>query len=144
MQVTGFQPSEQEFRRFVDSLFQSKREGLDGLIHACVGLAGESGECLDLAKKSWVYDKPLDVPKLLEEMGDTLHYFFMTLIKLEELTGVHFTLGAVMQNNVDKLNKRYPNGFTKADAIARADVGPAGPTVTLGGDDHYNHDHTGS
>jgi NTP pyrophosphatase (non-canonical NTP hydrolase) len=112
--------NEEEFRAFVDSLFQSKREGNDGLLHASVGLAGEAGEVLDHMKKAWVYDRELDIPKVLEEMGDVLHYFFMLMIKLEEI-GVHVELIDIIQNNMAKLRKRYPNGFTKRDAIARAD-----------------------
>jgi NTP pyrophosphatase (non-canonical NTP hydrolase) len=103
------------YRDFVDVLFQSKREGNDGFIHPAVGMAGESAEVLDHMKKLWVYDRPMDREKVMEEMGDTFHYFVMMLIKLDT------TLIEVIQNNVAKLTKRYPNGFTKADAIARAD-----------------------
>lgn len=114
-------PTEANFRKFVDHLFQSKRAGIDGFHHAASGLAGESGEVLDHTKKAWVYDKQLDLEKVFEEMGDTLHYFFMMMLKIEEHTGVKMTLADFIQNNMVKLRKRYPNGFTKADAIARAD-----------------------
>jgi NTP pyrophosphatase (non-canonical NTP hydrolase) len=32
------------------------------------------------------------------------------------------SLGEVMQRNVDKLMKRYPNGFSTEDSVARVDV----------------------
>jgi hypothetical protein len=48
-------------------------------------------------------------------MGDTFHYFMMLMIKM----GV--TLDDVIKNNIAKLEKRYPQGFTKDAAIARAD-----------------------
>lgn len=105
-----------EYLMFVNRLFASKRDGIDGVLHACVGLAGESGECLDIVKKSWVYDKPLDKEKLQEEAGDTLHYLTMLCIKMG------WTWQDLINNNVTKLKKRYPDGFTKAAAIARADV----------------------
>lgn len=115
------EPTEANFRKFVNYLFQSKREGNDGFMHAAAGLAGESGEVLDHMKKGWVYDRVLDVDKVIEEMGDTLHYFFMLMIKMEELLGEPFELTDVIQDNMVKLRKRYPNGFTKEAAIARAD-----------------------
>lgn len=108
-------PEEEEFREFVRHLFQSKNEGTDGYLHAAVGLAGESAEILDHMKKLWVYDRPFEREKVIEEMGDTFHYFTMLMIKM------NVTLHDVMANNVTKLRKRYPNGFSKADAIARAD-----------------------
>lgn len=111
---------EENFRAFVDYLFQAKREGADGFHHAATGLAGESGEVLDHTKKHWVYDRELDVEKVVEEMGDTLHYFFQMMLKLQEI-GVRITLKDVMANNVAKLRKRYPDGFSKEAAIARAD-----------------------
>lgn len=120
-------PTEDNFREFVSYLFQSKRYGLDGLLHGAVGMSGESGEVLDIVKKSWVYDRDLPIDKIMEELGDTLHYMFMVLIKLEEITGVKFTLADLIRNNMVKLNKRYPDGFSKAAAIARADVGPERP-----------------
>ena len=75
--------------------------------------------------------------KLQEEAGDTLHYLTMLCVKMG------WTWQDLIDNNTTKLKKRYPNGFSKADAIARADVGPERPPVVIRGDDHYNHDHTG-
>lgn len=114
--------TERDFRNFVNFLFQEKRDGDDGMLHAAVGLAGESGEVLDHTKKTWVYGRKPDVPKIIEEMGDTLHYFFMLMIKLDESYGVPTSLQLFMANNVTKLRKRYPNGFSKEDAILRRDV----------------------
>lgn len=107
--------SEYEFRAFVDRLFVKQRDGVEGLLHAAVGLAGESGEVLDLIKKVWVYDKPLDREKLIEEMGDVTHYLMMLCIKLQ----IDFQV--LMENNVAKLKKRYPDGYSDAAALARAD-----------------------
>src|SRR5258708_3491897 len=102
-------------------LFQAKREGPDGFIHAATGLAGESGEVLDHMKKHWVYDREMDREKVMEEMGDTIHYFFMMLIKLSEGQPEPITLQDIWLNNITKLLKRYPDGFSKEAAIARAD-----------------------
>lgn len=114
-------PTEANFREFVDYLFQMKREGADGFHHAATGLAGEAGEVLDHTKKHWVYGRDLDLEKVFEEMGDTIHYFMMLMIKLEEYTGQKISFATFIGNNMVKLRKRYPNGFTKEAAIARAD-----------------------
>lgn len=140
---------EGRFFHFVNMLFVEKRAGIDGMMHACIGLSGEAGECLDMVKKSWVYGRDLDDNKLQEEAGDTLHYLVMLCLKQG------WSLHDLMLNNMAKLEKRYPNGFSKEAAIARADVTGAGdqafrpvgadrgPSITLGHDDHFNHDHAG-
>lgn len=107
------------YHGYVNRLFVKRRDGIDGQLHACIGLAGESGECLDLVKKSWVYGKPLDLVKLQTEAGDTLHYLVMLCI------ANGWTLEDLVANNRAKLNLRYPTGYTDAAAIARADVVPA-------------------
>ena len=108
-----------DFRAYVDRLFVKKRVGIEGQLHATVGMAGESSECLDLVKKSWVYDKPLDLNKLQTEAGDTLHYLVMLCIVND------WTLEDLAANNKRKLDLRYPEGYTDAAAIARADMGAA-------------------
>lgn len=110
--------SEYAFREMVDRLFQKQREGITGILHGAVGLAGESGEVLDMVKKSWVYGRPLDKDKMLAEMGDVLHYLTMLCILLD------VTFDDVMRNNMIKLQKRYPDGYSDAAAIARADTQP--------------------
>lgn len=111
--------SEAEYRNYVSSLFVKRREGIEGTLHAAVGLSGESGEILDLVKKSWCYGKVLDRNKMLEEAGDVYHYFTMLCIKMG------WTMEDVISNNVEKLNKRYPNGYTDHAAIARKDQQPS-------------------
>jgi len=46
-------------------------------------------------------------------MGDTFHYFMMLMIMMK------VGLEDVIEANVVKLRKRYPNGFTQHDAIAQ-------------------------
>jgi NTP pyrophosphatase (non-canonical NTP hydrolase) len=86
-----------------EDLFQ--KLSLSGL-----GIAGESGEVVDLIKKFLHHDKPLDKTKLIKEMGD-IHWY------LEYLA---ITIGVteyeVKQANVTKLLERYPNGFNFTDA----------------------------
>lgn len=86
------------------------------LIHACMGLSGESGELVDLIKKSVNYGKPLDTDKLLNEAGDVVHY----LARILDAHG--FTLEDAKAANLDKLEARFPQGYTDKAAIDRKDV----------------------
>ena len=76
-----------------------------GLINGCLGLAGESGETLDMIKKWVFHEKELDKDHLKKEIGDVMWYVAMIC----ESAG--FDLDDVMQTNVDKLKSRYPEGF---------------------------------
>ncbi len=88
------------------------------LIHACLGLAGETGELIDLIKKSVNYGSPLsplDKGKLLNEAGDVIHY----LARILSQNG--FTLEDAKAANLAKLSKRYPNGYSNKAAITKRD-----------------------
>lgn len=85
------------------------------IIHATLGIAGETREIVDCVKKTIVYDKPLDMLKFKKEIGDLLHY---TAILIDSCG---WTFEEIMDVNRAKLQKRYPNGFNKIDAILRAD-----------------------
>jgi len=110
-----------EYTEFVRELFAKKNEAADGFMHAAAGNSGEAGEIMDMIKKHWVYGKPIDREKLIEEMGDQLWYFF-ALMQLVETD-----LWAVIDANVKKLRKRYPQGYTDTAAIARRDTMGARP-----------------
>lgn len=86
------------------------------LMHAALGLAGETGEAVDLIKKSLMYGKPLDHDKMKKECGDILWYMAILLYEIDS------SFEEIMRMNIEKLEKRYPNGFTEQDAIARKDV----------------------
>ena len=79
-------------------------------------MIGELGEIADIRKKVDYHGHEYEPDKMREELGDLLHY----VVALVSLHG--FYLDDVAQANVDKLRTRYPNGFTKADSIARVDV----------------------
>lgn len=85
------------------------------MVHASMGIAGEAGEVIDAVKKTWIYGKPLDRENILEECGDLLFYISALL------TQTGYTLDDAMNANMDKLKKRYPDGYTDNAALARAD-----------------------
>jgi NTP pyrophosphatase (non-canonical NTP hydrolase) len=92
-----------------------ENDNLLRLLHAAIGISGESGELLDTVKKSVFYGKALDMQNIKEELGDQLWYISLAL----ESVGSSFS--EVMELNRQKLDRRYPTGFTEKDAVARAD-----------------------
>lgn len=86
------------------------------LSNAALGLCGESGEVADLIKKHVYQGHDLDKHKLAEELGDVCWYISLAC----EVAGLE--LNDVMQGNIDKLMKRYPDGFKTIDSIKRVDV----------------------
>lgn len=44
------------------------------ITHHLAGVIGESGEAVDMLKKTVIYGKPLDVPKFVKELGDICWY----------------------------------------------------------------------
>ena len=86
------------------------------LANYALGVAGEAGEVADIIKKHVFHGHELDKKDLLKELGDILWYVSM----LSKLGG--FTLEEVATANIDKLSRRYKNGFSKEASIARVDV----------------------
>jgi len=89
----------------------------DAMVNYSMGLIGESGEVIDLLKKSLFHGHELDRNKLKEELGDVLFY----IAALATTVGV--TLEEIANYNIDKLWDRYPNGFTTERSINR-DIEP--------------------
>lgn len=88
-------------------------EEFGGVLNGCLGLAGESGEVLDMVKKWVFHEKDLDKDHLKKEIGDVMWYVAM----LCESFG--FDLDEILQMNVDKLKARYPEGFDPEKANHR-------------------------
>lgn len=86
------------------------------ILWCAIGLTGETGEVLNLIKKGLLHQHGLDREKLKEEIGDCLWY-------LTSLCTVNdFDLSQIMQDNIKKLEKRYPNGFSSEDSQKRVDI----------------------
>lgn len=78
-----------------------------------LGLAGESGEVADLIKKEFFHGHERNPEKVMEELGDVIHYAAICA------WSYGYTLEEVAQFNIDKLKKRYPNGFETERSINR-------------------------
>jgi len=83
------------------------------LMNGLLGLAGEAGECCDLAKKHFYQDGREIRNDLLDEVGDVMWY----IAEIASAMGV--TLEDIAQHNVDKLRKRYPQGFDADRSLHR-------------------------
>jgi NTP pyrophosphatase (non-canonical NTP hydrolase) len=87
----------------------------EALVLGALGLAGEAGEAIEHVKKHVFHGHALDREALMKEIGDVLWYLAALA------TGADLNLGQCAIANVEKLAKRYPEGFTRAASIARAD-----------------------
>jgi NTP pyrophosphatase (non-canonical NTP hydrolase) len=101
--------------RNYDALVPTLTDSKLRLLNGAMGLAGETGELVDQIKKHIFYGKALDITNVREELGDILWY--MHLIVKE--SGSSFD--ELMELNIAKLQKRYPQGFSETAALARAD-----------------------
>lgn len=87
-------------------------------IHAALGMAGETGETVDIIKKHVIYGKDLDKNKVIEECGDILYYMAVLL------DSVGSDIPDAVQKNYEKLSRRYYKGsYSNEQAIGRADKG---------------------
>lgn len=84
-----------------------------GMANYALGLCGESGEVADHFKKHVFHGHELDRDEVLNELGDVLHY----VAGLGSMVGL--SLEEIAAFNLLKLEKRYPNGFSKNDSINR-------------------------
>ena len=80
-----------------------------------MGLAGEAGEVVDLLKKHLYHGHPLNEDQLSRELGDLLWY----VAGLCTEYGVD--LSTVASMNIEKLNRRYPEGFSHEASRNRRD-----------------------
>ena len=83
------------------------------LFNGVLGLAGEAGECADLLKKHYYQDGRNFVDDLEDELGDVLWYV------AETARALGLTLEEVAVRNVEKLKKRYPEGFEAERSLHR-------------------------
>ena len=107
---------EEKYSQFVNGKFKSMPSAKEDLLHAVMGIAGESGEVLDAIKKHYFYNKPLDVENVIEELGD-IEFYLQAMRMCLSLDRKDILIA-----NMVKLSKRYGSGsYSDAQAQARAD-----------------------
>ena len=87
------------------------------LLDAAMGLAEEGGEVLGLVRKHAFVGHALDRERVAAELGDALWCLAAVASALD------LPLGAVAERNVEKLRRRYPDGFSGEASRRRADEG---------------------
>ena len=86
------------------------------VLHASLGITTEAAEISDIVKKFLMYGKGhLFDERIQEEIGDLLWYIAI----LCDVSGL--SIENVMKWNIEKLEKRYPNGFSEESAVNRMD-----------------------
>lgn len=65
------------YAEFVANLAKPFPTKLERLRHAALGIIGEVGEIADCWKKHSIYDQPLNVENMVEELGDLKFYIQM-------------------------------------------------------------------
>lgn len=102
-----------EYQQLAMTTLNPQLSRKDVLINGVMGLCGESGEAIDIVKKWLAQGHELDREKLAKELGDIAWYLAETAWALE------IPLEDILQGNIDKLKKRYPQGFSSEHSIRR-------------------------
>ena len=84
------------------------------LVWNALGLTGEAGEVAEYIKKAVFHRHELDREKLKKELGDVLWYTAALC------TNLGFNLEDVMALNIEKLQERYPDGFSSTASMNRS------------------------
>ena len=87
----------------------------DVLINGVMGLCGESGEVIDIVKKHLHQGHQLNKEDIIKELGDVAWYL------AEVAYAIDVDLETILIKNIEKLKKRFPNGFEVAKSINRED-----------------------
>ena len=87
---------------------------------ALIGLQDELGELAGPLKKYLWHGHDLDTAHLQDEVGDVLWYL-ATLC-----TALDISLAAALEDNIQKLHKRYPDGFSCESSLHRSEEQEAG------------------
>ena len=93
------------------SLQEEHRLEFSQLITASIGMQAESGEFSEVIKKIVFQGKEFNEDErfhLMRELGDVLWYW------VQGCTALGYTPQEVMEENINKLESRYPNGFEVA------------------------------
>jgi NTP pyrophosphatase (non-canonical NTP hydrolase) len=89
-----------------------------------LGLVGESGEVSELIKKHVGHGHALNTAEVAKELGDVLWY----IAALANELGI--SLEDIATANIEKLRRRYPEGFSHEASKSRAAYTPLTTTST--------------
>ena len=104
-----------EYQKLAMKTLNPELSEKDVLINGVMGLCGESGEAIDIVKKWLAQGHELDKEKLAKELGDICWYL------AETATALGYSLEEIMAANIEKLRRRYPEGFNSERSIHRSE-----------------------
>lgn len=104
-----------EYQRLAMTTLNPALDKRDVLINSVMGLCGESGEAIDIVKKHLHQGHGLDKAALAKELGDIAWYL------AEAATALDMELEDILRANIEKLQKRYPEGFIPSRSILRSE-----------------------
>lgn len=87
----------------------------DLLLNSALGLCGESGEVADLVKKHLFQGHDLDLDHVAKELGDISWYLAVGAY------AIGLDLESIFRMNKEKLEARYPDGFSADRSLHRAE-----------------------
>lgn len=102
-----------EYQKLAMRTLNPKLDKKDVLINSVMGLCGESGEAIDIVKKWLAQGHELDKEHLAKELGDIAWYL------AEAATALDLSLEEILKANIEKLEKRYPEGFETRRSVER-------------------------
>lgn len=102
-----------EYQKLAMTTLNPELDKKDVLINGVMGLCGEAGEVIDIVKKHLAQGHELDKEKIIKELGDVAWYM------AEIATVLDVELEDVLVQNIEKLKKRYPEGFSTEKSVNR-------------------------
>ena len=102
-----------EYQKLAITTLNNELDKKQILTNAVMGLCGESGEACDIVKKHLFHGHELDREALIKELGDVAWYL------AEASEALDVSLDEVFERNIEKLKKRYPEGFSSERSINR-------------------------
>ena len=102
-----------EYQKLAMRTLNPKLDKKDVLINSVMGLCGESGEAIDIVKKWLAQGHELDKEHLAKELGDIAWYL------AEAATALDLSLEEILKANIEKLERRYPEGFDTRRSVER-------------------------
>ena len=102
-----------EYQKLAMTTLNNDLDKKEILTNSVMGLCGESGEACDIIKKHLFHGHKLDRDALIKELGDVAWYL------AEAATALDIPLEEVFERNIEKLKKRYPEGFSSEKSINR-------------------------
>jgi len=102
-----------EYQRLALRTLNPELDRKEMLLNSVMGLCGESGEAIDLVKKHRMHGHPFDREKFAKELGDIAWYL------AEAAAAIDMELDDILKMNIEKLEKRYPQGFETEKSLHR-------------------------